>query len=145
MYDKFDWSKLKLRPFISYFKLFEIYFEFKKWWFLDTDINSNSGDFIFFTKTWNRVAVILNQMYRSWLKLKLLAEVCLKHLPKFSNAHNSCGFSNPSKNGIRVIYHVLIFKVYDWFPVNDQATITWFSQQEQWGGVLHWVPLSETY
>ena len=66
-------------------------------------------------------------------------------LPKFSNAHNSCGFSNPSKNGIRVIYHVLIFKVYDWFPVNDQATITWFSQQEQWGGVLHWVPLSETY
>ena len=43
--------------------------------FLDKDINSSSGNFIFFTQAWNRVAVIRDQLYRSQVKLKLLAEV----------------------------------------------------------------------
>ena len=44
--------------------------------FLDQDINSSSGNFIFFTQAWNRVAVIRDELYRSQVKLKLLAEVC---------------------------------------------------------------------
>ena len=43
--------------------------------FLDKDMNSSSGNFTFFTQAWNWVAVIRDQLYRSWVKLKLLAVV----------------------------------------------------------------------